>query len=129
MPAHRVPESFAASKAEVLGGPGNRVRQIRRLVGRKLHVNWRCANGHQLKRVFADVEKGNPRLSGRADEVMSQCEVCQALEKEPALPVAGTSPAAPFSKKLQADLLFPDRTVALCAVAMYSKNPLWVKAW
>ena len=45
----------------------------------------------QQKRVLVDTEGGNQRMLGRAGEVLSQCEICQASEEAPYLPAAGAS--------------------------------------
>ena len=51
----------------------------------RLQTNWGHASARQLKRVLADAEGGNRRLSGRAYEAPSRREVCRALEEAPHL--------------------------------------------
>ena len=48
-----------------------------------------------------------------ADEVPAQCEVCQAFEKAPHVPAAGTLTVAMFHEKLRADASFLDDVIAL----------------
>ena len=60
-----------------------------------------------------------------ADELLARCEACQAFEKAPHVPAAGTSAAAMFNEKLQADLLFLGDIIALHIMDVYSKySPL-----
>ena len=74
--------------------------------GMELHVNWGHASAPQFRRFLVDSEWNNMQLLTRVDEVLAQCEVCQAFEKAPRALVAGTSTAAMINEKLQADSLF-----------------------
>ena len=75
-------------------------------VAPELHPNWGHASANHLKQISATAEGANERLLARADEVVNQREVCQALEKAPHLPVAGSSPVLTFDEKIQVDLPF-----------------------
>ena len=88
----------------------------------KLRPHWRRASARQFERVFSGWGGKYQELLDRLDEV-----VCQAFEKAPHLPVAGTSSAMPLNEKLQVYLLVLDETVALRAMDMCSKYSVLVK--
>ena len=90
----------------------------------KLHVNGGHALALQPTREVADSERNNMPLITCVYEVLASCEVCQASEKAPHVPAAGTSTVAMFNEKLQADLLFLDDVIALHIMDVYSKYSL-----
>ena len=51
---------------------------------------WGEARAHQPGRLLADAECANRGLADSADEVVSQCEVCQAFDGARRPPAAGT---------------------------------------
>ena len=57
---------------------------------------------------------------------MAQCEVCQAFDKVPRDPAAGTSTVAMFNEKSQVDLLFLDDIIALRILDVFSKYSLLI---
>ena len=64
-------------------------------------------------------------LPACVDEMLAQREVCQAFEKAPRAPLAGTSAVAAFNEKLQVDLLLLVDIVALHVLYVFSKlSPL-----
>ena len=65
---------------------------------------------------------GNKRLLNFADKVARQREVCQASDKAPCIPVAGT-PSSATNQKLQVDLLIPGNIAALRAMDVYPEFP------
>ena len=87
----------------------------------KLHVNWGHASTQQMKRVLADSEGGNLHLVASANEELAQREVCQAFDRAPHVPAAGTSIVAMLSEKLLADLLFLGDIIALRLMDVFSK--------
>ena len=75
-----------------------------------------------------DAEGANKRLLAVMNEVVGQCEVRQAFDTAPHLPLAGTSSAPLFKKELQVDLLFLGNVIDLRAVPsplarVCSQNP------
>ena len=84
----------------------------------KLHLHRGHASAQQQTRVLADSDKGNMQLIACADEV------CQAFDKAPRAPVAGTSTVAVFNEKLQVDLPFWDDAVAAHLMDVFSKYSL-----
>ena len=58
-----------------------------------------------------------------ADEVLAQCEVCQAFEKASHIPAAGTSTAAMFNANLPADLLLLGDVIALHVMDVPQSTP------
>ena len=60
----------------------------------KLHVNRRHASATELEQILVNAGGEDEGLPACADEAFNQCAVCQAFEKAPNLPVAGTSSAS-----------------------------------
>ena len=71
-----------------------------------------------------DSENGNSHLVNFADEVLEHCDVCDALDKAPHVPIAGASTASVFNEKVQVDLPFSGGPIALQAVDMFPKYSL-----
>ena len=91
----------------------------------KSYVNRGHASAQQLKRELADSDWNNAHLRTCVGEEPAQCEVCQAFEKAPHFPAAGTSTAAMFHQNLNVDLLFLGDIIALHVMALSSKySPL-----
>ena len=94
----------------------------------KLYVIGGHASAQRLKRVFADSEGNNAHLLTCVDEVLAQCEVCQAFEKAPHYPAAGTSTVATFNEKLQVFLPLLDDITALHVTDVFSTYSLLISA-
>ena len=121
------PLTSAACKAVSLGNAGNcRLRGPKKSV-MKLHVNWGHASTQQMKRVLADSEGGNLHLVASANEELAQREVCQAFDRAPHVPAAGTSIVAMLSEKLLADLLFLGDIIALQTMDPFSTYSLLIR--
>ena len=72
-------------------------------------------------RVLVESEGGNSHLADRAGEVLESCDVCEAFDKAPHVPTAGTSTASMFNEKAQVGLLFSGDLIALQAMDMFPK--------
>ena len=79
----------------------------------KLHVSGGHASAKQLERALARSEGVNAHSITCVEDAAGQCELCQAFDKAPHAPVAGTSTVALFNEELQVDLLFLDDITAL----------------
>ena len=99
------PLTFAARKAATLGGAENCRLPNPKKLAMKLHVSWGHASAQQLMRALVDSGGDHAHLITCVDEELAQCEGCQAFDREPHDPVAGTSTVAMCNEKLQADLL------------------------
>ena len=74
----------------------------------KLHVDWGHASAHQPRRVLVD-SVGEPlNFAPYADEVLEQCDICRACDKDPLIPVAGAATVSSFNSKLPVGLLFSE---------------------
>ena len=60
-----------------------------------------------------DAEGDAQSLVHHVDEVVAQCDTCEAFDKAPHIPISGTSTVSMFNERLQMDLLFLDDIVAL----------------
>ena len=119
------PLTFAACKAVTLGDAEDGCLTDPEKIAVKLHAAWGHVAAQQSKRVLAHSVGNNMHLLARADEAMAQCEVCQAFEQAPHIPVGGTSTVAMFSEKLRADSPFSDDIIAPHVVDVFSKySPL-----
>ena len=112
------PRTFAACEAVTLGGARDSNLTDPKKIAMKLHVNRGRASAQQLRRVLADSGGDNMHLPTCADGVLARREVCQAFEKAPHAPVAGTSTAAMSNEKLQVDV------IALRIMDVYSEYSL-----
>ena len=90
----------------------------------KLYVHWGHVSAQQLKRASLNSDGVTMHLLTCVDEVARQCEVCQASDKAPRVPVAGTSAVAMFNGKLQVDLLFLEDIIAVHVIDVFSRRPL-----
>ena len=123
------PRMSSACEAATLGDESDGCLSGPKKIVMKLQVNWGHASGQQLERVSLDFDGNNMRLLTCADEVLGQCEVCQAFDTALHAPIAGPSTVAMSNEKLlfstvamsprlpcprlQADLLFSDDIIAL----------------
>ena len=120
------PLTFTACKAVSLGDATDGYLADPKKIAMTLHVGWGRASAQLLKRVLVDSEGKNMHLRPRADEVLSQPEICQVFEEAPHIPAAGTSTVAMLNEILQADLLFLDNIIALRAMDGFLEHPLLV---
>ena len=58
----------------------------------KLRVKRGHASAQRWKRELVDSGRNYMHLLTFVDAILTQCEVCQAFEKAPHIPAAGTSP-------------------------------------
>ena len=112
---------FSACKAGTLRDAGNPERADPKKIITKLHINGGHASATRIKRALVDAEGDRQALIQHVDEVVSQCETCQAFAEAPHLPIAGTSQVAMFNERLQMDLLFFDDIIALHIMDVFSK--------
>ena len=122
------PLSSAACEAVFLGDAEDCRLTDSKKIATNLFVNRGHASALQVKRVLVYPGGNNTHLSASLDEVLAQCEVCQAVDKAPHAPAAGTSTAATFDEKLEADLLFPDDIIALHGTDVIPKYSLSIPA-
>ena len=94
----------------------------------KLHVTWDHASAQQLERELVDSDRNNKHLLTCADEVLAQCEACQAFGKAPHILVAGASTVAMFNEKLQEELPFLGDIIALHVMDVFSTYSLLIPA-
>ena len=95
-----VPEYFHVPVALMLKDAMGSSFQGAKGIARKLHVTWDHTSAHQLARTPVGAERADARLSGPADEVVEQYEVCHGLDKAPQPPVAGASSVPSFNEEL-----------------------------
>ena len=115
------PGQFDAYEDEMLEDAIDSSRGEAQGSAKNVHANRAHASAHKLLRTLVGDGGANKRLLGLADEVAGQCEVCQAFDRAPHLPVAGTSSASSFNKRLHVGVLFLEDVAALCAMEVYSK--------
>ena len=72
----------------------------------KLHVNGRHASAQREKLVSANSDKDNMHLATYGYGALEQCAACPAFNKDPHVPIAGTSTVSMFNVKLEVDLFF-----------------------
>ena len=92
-----------------------------RTIFMKLHVNRGHAPAQQLRRALVESAGNNTHLLTCVDAEPAQSGVCQAFEKGPHFPAAGTSTVAVFNEKLQVGRLLFDDIIALHLTVVFSK--------
>ena len=135
------PRSFQARMAVMSKDARRSIPQDARDISRQLYLNWDHASSRQLERILVDPDGANKLLLDVAGDVVGQCEVCQAFDKSPRLPVAKMSsvsrmmslPCMPwmrtrstraqFNEGGPVDLLFVADVAALHAMDAFSKYP------
>ena len=90
----------------------------------QLHVSWGHASPHQSRRVSADSVEGPKGSVNYLDAAVEECEICGTSGDAPHFPIASTSVASAFNRKLHVDFLFLADAIAPHAMGVFSKYPL-----
>ena len=94
-------------------------------IAKKAHLDWGRAPARELQRLLVVGGGAKKRSLVSADEVVGQCEACEAFGKAPRLPAAGTSPASSVGGELGVALSLRGDGIALRAMDVYSTVPSW----
>ena len=115
-----MPLTFAACRAVTLGDATN--GSCPRKIATKLHASRGHASAQRLKRAPVDSDGNNMHLPTCVDEVLTQCDVCQAFEKAPDAPVARTSTVAASNANLRVGILVSGDIITLHVLGVLPKN-------